>query len=221
MRRVVIVGLVLGLLAGALTPAEAAKKKKKKKKPVPVTFYMHGPSQLGEVDGVQWVADGLPNSSPLTMDTTEPTGSQTKSMNYFSPPFNDQCTGLPLAFPTFVGKLKGTIVRDATMTAYFTGAPATVTARIWADVLPFQACNDEYIEPAAEVQAEVAAGDNAPVEFVFPKLKLVAKDSIMIEILVPSGAGYRGQVGRLLYDSASSQTKLDFKCLPRSGKSCV
>ena len=36
MKRYVILLLVVGLVAGALAPAQAAKKKKKKKKPVPV-----------------------------------------------------------------------------------------------------------------------------------------------------------------------------------------
>lgn len=219
MKKLLTLALVLGLLGAAVgSPAVAAKKKKKK--PVQTTLYMHGQAPFGEIDGAQWTADGFGPQSPMTLDAEEPTDPAPKSMNYFSPALNDQCTGLPLAFPTFTGPLAGTIVGDAKMTLHFASAPATIKARIWADVGAFSQCNDNYIEPASEVDVEVPAGSNA-VEVEFKKLKLKSTSFIMIEILALSGTDYRGQVGRLLYDSSSAPTSITFGCVPAKGKSCT
>lgn len=216
MKRAIAVALALGLLGSSfVVPASA-----KKAKPVKTTLYMHGQTPSGEVDGVQWFADGAGFQSPLTLDTTEPSDPMPKSMNYFNPALNDQCTGLPLGFPTFTGTLAGTIVGDAKMTLHFASAPAAIKARIWTDIAPFSACNENYIEPASEVDVDVPAGQNA-VEVTFPKLKLKAANSIMIEILALSGSDYRGQVGRLLYDSTAAPTSITFNCIPAAGaKTC-
>lgn len=221
MKRAFVVALSLALMAGALTPAaDAAKRKKKKPKSVATALFMHGQSQFGEVDGAQWAADGFGPESPMTLDANKPAAGQPKSMNYFNPLLNDQCTGLPTGFPTFTGKLAGTIVGDAKMTLHFLSAPATIKARIWADIGAFTACNDNYVEPASEVDVNVAPGQSS-VEVVFPGLNLPATSSIMIEILAYSGRDYKGQVGRLLYDSASAPSGITFDCIPASGNSCT
>ena len=214
MKKTLIVALALSLVAGALAMPAAAKKKAK---PVSTTLYAHGPSTAGEVDGAVWVTEtGKP---PLTLDATEPAAGLPKSQNFFSPGLNDQCTGLPLAFPTFQGDLSGTIVGDVTMTAHFVSAPSKVLARIWTDVPNFS-CNDAYVEPASEVEVDVPAGQSE-VEIVFPGLKQEALSWVLVEILAPSGTDYKGQVGRLLYDSADAATRLEFNCIPASGKSCT
>lgn len=216
MKKTLIVALSLGLVMGAL--AAPATAKKKKAKPVATTMFAHGPSQFGEVDGVQWLADGA-GKPPLTLDATAPGAGTPKSMNFFSPLLNSKCTGLPLAFPTFQGDLAGTIVGDVKMTAYFLSAPGTIKARLWTDVPNFS-CNDGYVEPASEVDVTVPAGRNE-VEIVFPGLNQKAGSWVLIELLAPSGGNYRGQVGRLLYDSADAATRLEFNCLPASGSSCT
>lgn len=216
MKRTLVMLIAVGLVAGALVvPAEA-----KKAKPVATTLYAHGPSALGEIDGAQWAADGFSPTSPLTLDATAPTDSTPKSMNFFNPALNDECTGLPTGFPTFSANLSGTIVGDAHLTAYFVSAPATIKARIWGDMGAFTACNDAYVAPASEVDVDVPAGQNA-VDITFPGLKLKATQSILVEILAPSGTDYKGQVGRLLYDSTASATSLKFNCIPASGTSCT
>lgn len=223
MKKFLTLALAVGLVAGAIaSPAVAGKKKKVK--PVKTTLYMHGQAPAGEADGLQWLADGAGPQSPMTLDTNEPTDPAPKSMNYFSPLLNDECTGLPLGFPTFTGPLAGTIVGDAKMTLHFASAPATIKARIWADVGAFSACNssagENYIEPASEVDVEVPAGSNA-VEVVFPKLKLKSTSFVMIEVLALSGTDYKGQVGRLLYDSTATPSSITFNCIPVKGKSCA
>ena len=53
LKRMLVVGLAAGLVAGALAmPADAKKTKKPAAAaPVATTMYMHGPSPLGEADG--------------------------------------------------------------------------------------------------------------------------------------------------------------------------
>lgn len=222
MKKLVVLALAMGLVAGSMLPAAAGKKKAK---PVETTMYMHGVAPFGEADGAQWFADGAGPQSPMTLDGEEPSGAAPKSMNYFSPALNDQCTGLPLAFPTFTGSLNGTMVGDAKMTLHFASAPAKVTARLWTDVGAFTGCNssagENYIEPASEVQVDVPGG-NSSVEVVFPGLKQKAVGSIMIEVLVLSGSDYKGEVGRLLYDSTGTPSNIVFGCVPPKGaKSCL
>ena len=218
MKRLLMVALMLGLVTTSLAaPSLAAKKKKAK--PVATVLYAHGVNQLGEADGVQWVADGA-GTPPTTLDAVEPAGPAPKSMTIANPGLNDQCAGIPLAFPTFQGDFSGTIVGDAKLFATFASAPGTIKARLWTDT-PVFSCNDAYIEPASEVDVELPAGQGE-VEIVFPGLNLTGASTIMIEILALSGTDYKGQVGRLLYDHSSALTRLEFNCVPAAGaKTCT
>ncbi|MDQ3957670.1 MAG: hypothetical protein M3273_05035 [Actinomycetota bacterium] len=218
MKKFVIVGLAAGLVAASLAGPAVAKKKPK---PVPVTMYMHGAQPLGEIDGAQWAADGFGAKSYTTLDTTEPSGAQPKSQFYGNPALNDQCSGLPLGFPTFTGDFAGTIVGDAKLTIHTAGAPGKIIARIWGDVGAFTACNDAYIPPTSEIEVDVPAGQGE-VEAVFPGLNLKASTMILIEILTPSGTDAAGRpVGRLLYDSTATPSRIEFSCIPASGTACT
>ena len=212
-----LIGLVaLGLVGGLIAAPASAKKKAK---PVATTLFMHGPTTVGEVDGGVWAADGF-GPTPFTLDGVEPTDPIPDSMGLANPALNDQCTGLPLGFPSFVGNLTGTIKGDAKIIANFVSAPGTVTARIWADV-PVFTCNDAYIEPASEVDVELPSGQGE-VEIVFPDLNLKVGSFINIEILAYGGTEYKGQLGRLLYDSPSAPSRIEFNCVPAGkAKSCV
>lgn len=216
-KRMIAVALSLGLVAGALAmPAEAAKKKKKAPKPVETVLYMHGEQNFGEVDGAMWFADGTSPESPMTLDGVAPEGSSAKSQAIGSPVWNSKCTGLPLGFPTFTGKLEGTITGDVKLLANFQGIPQAGVARIWADVGAFQACNDDYIEPNAEIEFEATSGE---VEIVFEQVEIPAMASIMVEILIPQRAA---PTPRLLYDAESAASRLEFGCIPPKGaKACV
>ncbi|MEA2432933.1 MAG: hypothetical protein QOG54_390 [Actinomycetota bacterium] len=206
MKKLIVSALSLMLIGAAIAPSAVAAKK-----PVKTVLYMHGVNPTGEQDGVDWLANATP---PMSMDTTEPAAGNPKTMSYSWPVFNSQCSGLPLAFPTWVGTVNGTIVGDATLKVNFASAPGTVTARIWADTAVFS-CNEAYVEPAQEIEVTVPAGANE-VEAVFKGLKLKAGMSIMVEILT------NGVVpGRVLYDSADYPTSLTFKCIPESGNKCA
>ena len=217
-RRTIAAMLAMGLVAGAMAmPADAAKKKRKKKKPKPVAtvMYMHGQQSFGEVDGAIWLANGSSPESPMTLDGVEPEGSSAKSQAIGSPAFNSNCTGLPSGFPTFTGAFEGTITGDVKLIANFDGAAAAV-ARIWADVGAFQACNEEYIEPNAEVEFDAESGE---VEIVFEGVNIPATSSLMVEILIPERAA---PMPRLQYDAESAATRLEFGCFPPKGaKTCV
>jgi hypothetical protein len=213
MRRTLVLMLVMALAMGTLGAAEAAKKKKKKgPKPVATTMYMHGHTPLGEVDGLVWLTD---DTFVMTMDGVEPDGSGS-SMAWHAEaavPWNTECTGLPVGFPTWVGNVNGQIVGDVTVKVFGMGNAETVTARLWADVTVFN-CNDAYVPPLAEVEFESAAGE---AEVVFPGINVTAGTHIMIEFVGPTPS-----LGRVEYDSADAATQVTFGCIPPAGaKSCL
>ncbi|HWC14696.1 MAG TPA: hypothetical protein VG929_08875 [Actinomycetota bacterium] len=208
MKKLITMLAVLSVVA-ALQPAHAAKKPKAAK----TTLYMHGVHQLGEVDGIDWLANGAP---PMQMTTAEPDAQEAKSMATGNPALNKSCTGLPLGFPTWEATgLSGTVVGDAKLKLHFVSPPTRVTARLWIDT-PLFSCNDAYVLPTSEVVVDVPPGHNE-VEIVFPKLKHKATFNMIVEIL---GSG-SGQAGRLFYDSTDMASALTFTCIPKSGKDCI
>lgn len=199
--------LVLGLIAGSMTTASA------KVKAVKTTLYLHGNNALGEVDGVDWLANGAP---PMQMNTAKPEGETPKSMATGNPALNRSCTGLPLGFPTWEASgVTGTIVGDAKLMVHVASPPTRLTARLWIDT-PLFSCNEAFIPPTSEVLVEVPPGHNE-VEIVFPDLKHKATFNMIVEII---GIGV-GQAGRVLYDSTDMASALTFTCIPARGKSCV
>jgi hypothetical protein len=208
MRKVVSLACLAILATVALSPGAGARAAK----PVKTSLYLHGYTPFGELDGADWFANGTP---PMQMDKKKPTESAPKSMRLGTPGLNTSCTGLPLGFPTWVGNLSGTIVGDAKLTLHTASTPSNVTARIWVDT-PVFSCNEAYIEPAAEVIAEVPAG-HGHFHVVFKDLKLEAGSTVMIELI---GTGVHSN-GRVLYDTPDLASVLQFKCIPARGKSCA
>lgn len=213
MKKLLVLVSVIALLHPAVAPAAG-------KKPVATTLFAHGTHPLGELDGVEWAAATFPQKSPLTLDAEEPGGAEPKSMTFASPYINSECTGSPLAYPSFEGNISGTIKGDIELTAHFLAAPGKVTARLWVDTTVFN-CNDAYIEPNIEVEFDVPAGQNEVV-VKLPNKVLKAQQLILLQVLVEDIAqGYQGQFGRVLYDSTDTPTRLEFTCVPTSGTSCV
>lgn len=207
MKRFIGVVALLALIAATMSPALA------KGKVVKTTLYMHGVYELGELDGVDWIANSTP---PMQMSTAEPEGQTPRSMFTGNPALNKSCTGLPTGFPTWEAQgVAGKIIGDAKLTMHFVSPPSNVTARLWVDA-PLFSCNDAYIPPTSEVVTPVPAGQNA-VEIVFPKLNVTARYSMIVEII---GSG-SGQAGRVLYDSTDAPSALTFTCVPTSGKACI
>jgi hypothetical protein len=220
MKKIITLALVTGLVVGSLAVSADAAKKKKKKKPkaVKTTMYMHGYSQVGEQDGAEWLANSLQGAAAavMQMDGTKPGDGTPKSMNVNNPALNTQCAGLPAGFPTWQGNVAGKITGDIKLSGHFASAPGQkVTGRIWADTAIFS-CNDGYVEPAAEVTVDVPAGQGT-AEIVFEDMKLKPKMQLMVEII----GGSATTASRVLYDSTTAETKLEFSCVPAKGKTCL
>ena len=222
---VLAVGLVVAMVGGS---AEA-----KKAKPVATTLYMHGPSQLGEMD-----ADGVVNAGYLPMDSTKPTGSAPKSkqiLNYSVGP-NTLCAGNDL-FPVWTGHLSGHVVGTLKVTVFSAGTPSAVDIRVWPDVSS-ELCTssvagaNEYIPPAAHQVVTLAAGQGS-VTATIPNVNFVATEGLMVQIspdapaaTVPDPTGGSHTVltpsfDRVLYDASGFETSISFSCIPTSGTSCT
>lgn len=219
-RKLLVVGLVAGLVAGSLVvPAEAKKKKKKKKpKPVATTLYMHGNAPIG--DGLEFTIFATEGTN-MKMDGVEPADGPPKSFSYSFPLGNAECTGNPL-FPSWEGPVEGTIVGDVTWMANFASAPGTATARLWVDI-PFSSCTSsntgaaDFVDPISEVEVEIPAGSNE-VEIVFEDVGVPVIANMIVEIHQTSPTN----VGRIVYDSPDYPTRLEFDCIPPKGqKACI
>lgn len=214
MKKVLAIGLVMGLLGTALAvPASAGKKPK----PVKTTLYMHGDLPVGDM--AEWI-EGISGGAHNKMDTTEPASGPPKSHSYSLPIGNSQCTGNEL-FPSWEGQVAGTIVGDLKLYANTLALPSTVIARVWVDV-PFGSCTSstagvsDFVDPLAEQEVQVPAGSNE-IEIVFKKLKAVATYNMIIELHQNTPTNQ----GRVLYDSADFPTRVEFSCIPAKGsKTC-
>jgi hypothetical protein len=207
--------LGFGLVAGSLvSPAAAARKPK----PVATTLYMHG--TLHVADLTEWLS-GAAGGTHRMMDATEPAAGAPKSQSFSFAAGNLECAGNEL-FPSWEGKIAGKLASDVTIKANFVSAPTTVTARVWIDV-PFGSCTSsntgstDFQPPVAEVTVDVPPGSNE-VEIVLEGLKgKKAKFSMIVQLHQTSPAGQ----GRILYDSADFASRVEFSCIPASGKSCA
>lgn len=207
-RKLVVAALVAGLLSLnlAATPVEA-KKKKKKAKPVATTLFMEGDSNYGE-------EDQLGNATYLKLQAEEGSGTKSAGVPNYAVGPNTSCAGNSLV-PVFVGELSGKVTGDMKITFDASATPAAkAEIRVWPDVAA-QACNDNYIEPAGAVEVDLPAGSGT-VEATIEGLDFEAEGVMMIQITpvlgVPSYA-------RVYYGTADS--KVEFNCLPASGKTCI
>lgn len=213
MKKLLATSLIIGLLGSALAlPATAGKKAK----PVKTTLYMHGTYPVG--DGTELV-NFAETMKPMQMDTTEPAGPAPKSMGYWGF-VNEQCAGNPF-WPSWEGRLAGTIVGDVKVYINALAAPSTVKLRLWMD-LPYSSCNAsatgaaDFKEPQLEQDVEVPPGLNE-VEVVFEKVRIPVGYNIVAQIhsTAPNSQG------RVLYDSPDFATRIEFDCIPKSGKACA
>ena len=220
MKRSFGVVLMLCLSLGALVAAPAEAKKKAKAQPV--TFYFHGDNFFGEQDFENGVS-GIYRS----MDTTEPTEAAPKSHGLVTVGAggtgtpNPQCAGSPF-FPVWQGDVNGTVVGDIKVSLDSISLPVTkIDVRVWGMVPPFGSCDsvvgESYIEPAAELRVDVPPGAGT-IEAVLKNVKFKAEGKVMIQFTplleTPTMA-------RVLYDSTSTISQMEFTCIPASGSSCT
>lgn len=204
--KLIVLGIVVGLVAGSLAMPAAAKKKKKKKAPKPVatTLYLDGTATMGEEDQT---------GTGTFLKLTPAAGSGSKTMgliNYGAGP-NPNCAGNSLV-PVFVGPMTGRVVGDMTVTFDAMATGGSVEIRVWPDI-GAQACNDAYPPPAGAVTVALPSGSGT-VEAVIEGLDFEASSIMMVQI-TPISPGY----GRATYGTDAS--KVDFECIPTSGDSCI
>lgn len=217
MRKALVLALTAGLVATALAvPAVAAKKPK----PVKTTLYLHGEQVVGETENFAIVAPG----TYFSMDSNEPTGPEPKSkqlLNYVRGP-NTQCAGNDL-FPVWLGDVSGTITGDIKVTFHSISSPGAVDVQVWPDVASQLCTNDltgaaEYPEPAGSVRVSLPPGPGT-VEAVIEGVKFKAGSKLMLQLTPVVESPY---FGRVLYDSTSFASSIEFNCIPAKGaKSCT
>ena len=218
MPRIAMLALATATAAAALGPAEAAVKPTPRTRPVATTLYLHGAEPLGELESFPLVADQY-----LTMDPEEPTASEPRSKqitNYVAGP-NTQCAGNTL-FPVWVGELRGRVRGDVTVTFHTLSTPGSVDVRIWADVATLL-CNSaatgtmDYPPPDGEVRVNLPPGQ-ATVEALIEDVSFRARSVLMVQITPVTLPPF---FGRVLYDSTSMPSRVEFRCSPASGRRCA
>ncbi|MEA2452671.1 MAG: hypothetical protein QOG04_1381 [Actinomycetota bacterium] len=211
MKRLVVLAMIVGLMAGSLVHAEA-----KAPKPTKVTMYLHGTEMLGEVD----MGNNF-GAAYNKMDTTKPDGAAPKSWGlsaWRGTPWND-CAGM-FILPVWTSGLTGTVKGDIKISLYSINGPRAVEVQIWADV-GSQACasNDTstgtYPEPTVSTVVDLAPGAGL-TEATIEDVNFKAHGIVMLQ-LRPTGPN----PGRLLYDAADYASSIQFTCIPSSGRSCV
>ena len=125
----------------------------------------------------------------------------------------------------YVGPFTGTVVGPIKVTVHAIGSPGgSVELRFWPDVAT-QLCNSDatgamdYVEPATAVTAPMPIGPGT-IEAETPSAaRFTAKAVLMFQItpvIIPPF------FGRVLYDAASYESRIEFDCIPPKGKkSCV
>ncbi|HEX2296409.1 MAG TPA: hypothetical protein VHN37_14015 [Actinomycetota bacterium] len=209
MKKILATAVVLVLVVGALT-APALAGKKNNKKPVPVTLYFHGSEAVGEVDMV----NNLPTAALLRMDATEPSGSQSKSfpiLDAVATP-NEACSGSPL-FPSWSGAFAGRVKGDVKVTFNTIASAGTVDVELFVDAGPLS-CNDTYVEPVAEATVNLPAGTGT-VEAVMEGVNFPV-GGILTVMVNPKNLDAPA-VGRVLYDSATDNARIELTCIPNAG----
>lgn len=212
MKKVLVPALVVVLLVAALSATAVAGKKKKKPapKPVPVTLYFHGTETLGEAD----MANNLPTGALLPMDTTEPSGSQSKSfpiLDLVATP-NESCSG-SAAFPSWSGMLSGRVTGDVKVTFNTVASVGSVDVELFVDAGPFS-CNDTYIEPVAETTVDLPAGGGT-VEAVIEGVDFPV--GAMLNVMINPRNLDAPAAGRVLYDSTGDASRIELTCTPNAG----
>ncbi|HYO61813.1 MAG TPA: hypothetical protein VEU29_07930 [Actinomycetota bacterium] len=218
MKKIFATTVALALVAGALSaPALAGKKKKAPKPvPVPVTLYFHGTETAGEVDAVNNLTAG---GAMLPMNSTEPTGSPSKSFpildGVVTP--NEACSGSSL-FPSWTGTLSGRVVGDVKVTFNTIASAGNVDVELFVDAGPLS-CNETYVEPVAETTIDLPNGTGT-AEAVIEGVDIPV-GGIVTVMINPRNLDAPA-AGRILYDSAADPSRIELTCIPAAGaKSCV
>ena len=225
MKRTLSVLLAAGLLAGMV--GGTADAKKKKPKAVKTTLYFHGNEVVGETESNALAAD-----VPLPMTAAKPTAAEPRSRqitNGVATP-NERCAGNTL-FPVWRGDVSGRVTGSMKVAFHTVSSPGDVVVRVWPDIGASMCDSNvsgtmEYPEPAAEA---VVALPNGPgtVEVTFKKVNFKAIGSMIVQVTpvaidtpVEGERVFPPSFARILYDTPDFNSRVEFSCIPASGKSC-
>ena len=221
MKKIMAMALVGGLAFSLMAPTGATARKK----PVKTSLFFHGTEDFGEVESYPGAFTG---GAFKKMDSKAPEGGGTKSqqiLTYGAGP-NTNCAGNNL-FPVWVGELAGTVKGAVKVTFHTASTPAEVDIRIWPDINALT-CNEDYPEPVRELRVALPAGQGK-VEATLKGAAFKATQLLMVQISpattqLPDPVGSRPVppfLGRVFYDSADMASGIQFKCIPKSGKTCT
>jgi hypothetical protein len=213
MRKILTVGLVVGLICGALAlPGNAAGRKKVKPAGVATTLYFHGQYPVGEVEQFTGIVD----NSFMVMDKNAPVDAQAKSKTIGWA--DTQCAG-NRGFVVWVGHVSGTVIGNLNVTFTAAAAPHDVDIRVWPDVDQLM-CTSTYPSPAAMKTVSLPAGQNE-IQVSVPNVSLKVDHSLMIQISPSPSLGTDSPgLGRIFYDGTDAASHVTFGCIPASGSSC-
>jgi hypothetical protein len=208
MQRLRNITLVTGLLvAGLVLPAAAqTDEPTDAPAPVPVTFFLHGTEQIGDLETSL-------GGSFRPMDAADPSASE-KSVfvtNYVLGP-NTDCDGNSL-IPSWVGFVDGTI-SNPTVTLHTVAHPgASLEVSLYGD--PTGTCafmGTPAPAPLATKVIQLAAG-RTETKVTFEGVSAEV-GSLLVMLNIPPALADRADQARVFYDSAASPSRLEFTCTP-------
>lgn len=211
MKKTLVVACVASLVVEALAvPGEAARKKKK---PKPVTFYLHGTEQLGEVE----LQENWLNNNPMRMDQEKPQGPGKSrfTTNYVVGP-NEECSGNGL-YPLWYGDLKGKVKGPIKITLFTAATPA---AELALELFPDATggCNSDaagtmdYVPPAASTTVSVPPGPGEVVATI-KKANFKVGARLALQVRVAEQGPMNPDQVRLFYDSEESPASVKLNVL--------
>jgi hypothetical protein len=220
MKKLAASALIGGLIVASLATDAGARRARPR--PVKTKLFLHGTSPVDETD-YGALGDAYPS-----MDPKKPAGEPKSKQitNYLVGP-NDRCAGNNL-FPVWVGDVSGTIVGKMKLTFTTVSTPGKIDVRVWPDVASLRcdsglAETNDYPKPAAEVRVNLPPGGGT-VRAVTKKVRFRAIQSLMVQLTPATGPAadiLDPFVARVIYDAPEFASSLQFKCIPRRGKSCT
>lgn len=193
-----------------------------------LTFYLHSTDRVGETDASTLAG--------MKMDTTAPTATDTASrqiLNYVRGP-NTKCSGSWL-FPSWDGEMEGQVQGNVTVTLQTLTHPNnSFVVELFADGAG--GCNDAYVPPVASKTVSFPPGQ-ATSEVVFENVDFAVQGQLTLLVRPPNGPTVtpppppdptvpsapsqptlEPHQGRVFYDSASVQSRVELQCLLPEGK---
>ncbi|HYI45813.1 MAG TPA: hypothetical protein VE174_10200 [Actinomycetota bacterium] len=204
MKKTLILLLVSALTAAALAAPAGARKT------IHTALYFHGRLPLGEAE----MPENTVGFTFMKMDTTKPTNPDPKSQAFGWG--NTACAGNHF-FPQWVAPVQGTIVGDLKIVFTTVSNAQDIDVRLFPTST--QRCANDYRPP---MKSETVTLPNGQAEtiVVFKDVRIKAIGALMVQFspTMISNLDTPGG-GRILYDSTSALSRIEFDCIPPKGAS--